>query len=252
MISDTPVLEARGLIKTFGHVEALRGASLAICAGEVVALVGDNGAGKSTLVSCLSGSQQPDAGEVLVDGREVRLPDPRAAHALGIETVYQDLALAPDLSVAANLFLGRELRMRGLLGRLGFVDAATERRNASVDLERLGIVLPSEATPVRSLSGGQRQVVAIARAVRYAQRVVFMDEPTAALGVRQTAAVLDIIRRVRDLGTAVVLISHNLSDVFAVADRIAVARLGAITLDVPTVDTTPDQIVAAITGADAA
>lgn len=252
MVVSVPVLEARGLVKAFGHVEALRGASLAIHPGEVVAVVGDNGAGKSTLVACLSGAQQPDGGEILVDGKVVRISDPRAAHDLGIETVYQDLALAPDLSVQANLFLGREQRRGGLLGRLGVVDSASQRQAAATDLAKLGINLPSQDAHVRTLSGGQRQVIAIARAVRYARRLVFMDEPTAALGVRQTAAVLDIIRRVRDLGTPVVLISHNLSDVFEVADRIVVARLGAIALDVATADTTPGEIVAAITGANAA
>ncbi|GGM35624.1 sugar ABC transporter ATP-binding protein [Longimycelium tulufanense] len=243
------LLEARNVVKHYGSVEALRGASFEVRAGEVVALIGDNGAGKSTLVKCLSGVEQPDSGEILLDGRRVRLDSPTRARALGIETVYQDLAVAPDLDPAANLFLGRELRRRGLFGWLGMVDKAEMRRRAAEQFQRLGVRVQSLDVPIGSLSGGQRQGVAVTRAVVWANRVVFMDEPTAALGVVQRERVLEVIRRVRDSGIAVVLISHNMPEVQAVADRVEVLRLGRRVARFRAADVTLEELVGAMTGA---
>ncbi|QFZ22925.1 ATP-binding cassette domain-containing protein [Saccharothrix syringae] len=244
-----PLLDARELVKHYGSVEALRGASFTAHAGEVVALVGDNGAGKSTLVKCLSGVVRPDSGEVLFDGSPVVLDSPPAARALGIETVYQDLAVAPDLDPAANLYLGRELRRPGLLGRLGVLDRREMRRRAAASFEELGVTLPSADAPVGSLSGGQRQSVAVARSVVWASRLVFMDEPTAALGVVQRERVLDVVRRVRDRGMAVVLISHNMPEVLAVADRVEVLRLGRRVARFDAASTSVEELVGAMTGA---
>ena len=218
-----PALEARSIVKSFGTVRALRGSSFEAYPGEVTALVGDNGAGKSTLIKVLSGVYSPDAGEVLVDGNVVHMGNPRDAAALGIETVYQDLALAPDLDAASNVFLGRELRRFRVLH-----DQGAMRRQTAARFKELGVGLVQDLrVPVASFSGGQRQSVAIARAAMWAQHVIIMDEPTAALGVVQTGKVLDLIRTVRDRGLAVVLISHNLREVMEVADRIEVMRLGA-------------------------
>jgi simple sugar transport system ATP-binding protein len=242
-----PILEARDLVKRYGSVEALRGASFTAHAGEVVALIGDNGAGKSTLVKCLSGVERPDSGTILLDGKVVTLDSPTAARAHGIETVYQDLAVAPDLDPAANLFLGRELRRPGLLGRLGMLDKVAMRRRAVAEFARLGVQLQSVAVPIGSLSGGQRQSVAVARSVVWASKVVFMDEPTAALGVVQRERVLDVIKRVRDTGVSVVLISHNMPEVLAVADRIEVLRLGRRVARFTTA--TLEELVGAMTGA---
>ncbi|MFD1146735.1 ATP-binding cassette domain-containing protein [Saccharothrix hoggarensis] len=244
-----PLLDARELVKHYGSVEALRGASFTVRAGEVVALVGDNGAGKSTLVKCLSGVERPDSGTISLDGAPVVLDSPVAARSLGIETVYQDLAVAPDLDPAANLFLGRELRRRGLLGRLGVLDKREMRRRAVASFDDLGVSLPDVDVPIGQLSGGQRQSVAVARSVVWASRVVFMDEPTAALGVVQRKRVLDVIRRVRDQGMAVVLISHNMPEVLAVADRVEVLRLGRRVARFDAASTTVEELVGAMTGA---
>ena len=192
----TPVLEARGLTRQFGHVTALDGADFDIYAGEVVALIGDNGAGKSTLVKALSGNLEVDSGEVLFDGEPIVIDTPTEASALGIETVYQDLALAPHLDPVQNMFLGREIMRPGLAGQLGFMDNKAMRAEARAAFDELGATVRSLIAPVGAMSGGQRQAIAIARAVHWANRVVFLDEPTAALGVRQTANVLDTIRRV--------------------------------------------------------
>ncbi|GDY32403.1 ATP-binding cassette domain-containing protein [Gandjariella thermophila] len=243
------LLEARDLVKHYGGVEALRGASFEVRHGEVVALIGDNGAGKSTLVKCLSGAEQADSGEVLIDGRPVTLDSPTAARRHGVETVYQDLAVAPDLDPAANLFLGRELFRTGLLGRLGMLDKAEMRRRAASEFARLGVQLQNIDVPIRSLSGGQRQSVAVARSVVWASKVVFMDEPTAALGVVQRERVLDVIRRVRDSGVAVVLISHNMPEVLAVSDRVEVLRLGRRVARFRTAEATLEDLVGAMTGA---
>lgn len=244
----TPILEARGLLKRYGHVEALRGADFQVNAGEIVALVGDNGAGKSTLVKALSGTITPDEGEILVDGTAVHFAAPSDAQRLGIEVVYQDLALAPDLGPASNLFLGREPLRSGLLGRMGFIDRRVMRKQSTDALAGLGVHLRDVDAAVADLSGGQRQSVAICRAVTWARRVVFMDEPTAALGVIQTGRVVDLIRRIRDSGVSVVLISHNMPQVIDVADRVEVLRLGARAAQFGE-GATSEDLVAAMTGA---
>ena len=243
------LLEARGITKSYGVVRALWEADFAVNAGEVAALVGDNGAGKSTLVKILSGTTAPDAGEIWFQGRQVTVPTPVAARELGIETVYQDLALAPELDPAANLFLGRELLRPGLLGKLGFLDKPAMRRRTNQAFADLGIGLQDTGAMVANLSGGQRQSVAVSRAATWVDKVVFMDEPTAALGVVQSARVRDLIRKVRDSGIAVVLISHNLPEVFELADRIEVLRLGRRVARLRAADTTMEQVIAAMTGA---
>ena len=242
------LLQARGIAKRYGHVEALRGADFDVQAGEIVALIGDNGAGKSTLVKILSGTEQPDGGEILLDGQVVHIASPSEAQQLGIETVYQDLALAPDLDGAANLYLGREIVRGGLLGRLGFLDDRAMRVGARTAFSELGVDLQNAQSVVANLSGGQRQSVAVARSVAWANRIVFLDEPTAALGVVQTGRVLDVIRRIRDRGVAAVLISHNMPQVLAVADRIHVLRLGRRVATFQAAGTSVDQLVAAMTG----
>jgi simple sugar transport system ATP-binding protein len=244
-----PILEARGIVKDFGRVRALRGADFSVYPAEVVALVGDNGAGKSTLVKCLAGVEHPDAGEIVFEGSPVVLNTPTQARELGIETVYQDLALAADLDPAANLFLGREATRGGLLGKLGFLDKGEMHRRADDAFESLGVGLQDSGAPVANMSGGQRQGVAVSRAVTWASKVVFMDEPTAALGVVQTRHVLDLIRRVRERGLSVVLISHNLPEVFEVADRIEVLRLGERVAQYMRGDVSMEDIVGAMTGA---
>jgi simple sugar transport system ATP-binding protein len=244
-----PVFEARGLVKSYGHVQALRGASFTAYPGEIVALVGDNGAGKSTLVKCLSGVESPDGGEVYLHGQQLTLSTPADAQRMGIETVYQDLALALDLDSAANLYLGRELYAPGLLGRLHVLDNRRMRREGSSRLLRLGVQLQDVTAPLSSLSGGQRQIVAVARAVAWATKVLFMDEPTAALGVVQRKLVLDVVRAIRDQGVAVVLISHNMPEVLSVSDRIEVLRLGRRVARLQTKDTFLEELVGAMTGA---
>ena len=240
------VLETRGVIKHFGHVRALDGADFTVFPGEVVALIGDNGAGKSTLVNVLSGVIRPEGGSVLVDGRPVQLTSPADARQHGIETVYQDLALAPDLDAAANLHLGREIY---LIPFLRVLNRAAMRRSAVAAFAELGVELPDVSAPVATLSGGQRQSVAVARAVAYASRIIFLDEPTAALGVVQRGRVLDTIRRVRDRGMSVVLISHNMPEVLAVADRVEVLRLGRRVAVFRAADTSVEELVGAMTGA---
>lgn len=243
------LLDAVEIVKRYGSVEALRGASFQARAGEVTALIGDNGAGKSTLVKCLSGAEQPDSGQIRLDGEPIVLDSPTTARRLGIETVYQDLAVAPDLDPAANLFLGREIRRPGLLGKLGMLDKPAMRAQAVAEFLRLGVTLQSADVPIGSLSGGQRQSVAVARSVVWASNVVFMDEPTAALGVVQRERVLDVIRRVRDEGIAVVLISHNMPEVLSVADRVEVLRLGAKVASFRAAETKLEDLVGAMTGA---
>ena len=245
--SATPLLEARGLVKRYGNVLALDGANFSAYPGEVVALIGDNGAGKSTLVKTLSGVTRPDAGQILVEGSPVSLGSPLDARRHGIETVYQDLALAPDLDAAANLHLGREIYR--WFKPLHVLDKAEMRRRAVAAFADLGIHLPDVSAPVGTMSGGQRQSVAVARAVAYASRIIFMDEPTAALGVVQRERVLENIRRVRDRGITVVLISHNMPEVLAVSDRVEVLRMGRRVARFTTSETTVDQLVSAMTGA---
>ena len=244
-----PILEARGIVKRFGHVEALRGADFAAYPGEVTALIGDNGAGKSTLVKILSGVNKATSGEIVIAGKPVVFSSPAEAHAAGIETVYQDLSVAPDLSPAANMFMGREKRLPGFLGKLGFLDNAAMRRDSLAAFGRLKVALKDMDTPIASLSGGQRQSVAICRSIMWARSVVFMDEPTAALGVVQTARTLDLIRRIRDTGVAVVLISHNMRDVLQVADAIEVLRLGKRITRLRNDGLSVQDLVGAMTGA---
>ncbi len=246
-----PLLEARGIRRRFGHVRALDGADFSVFRGEIVALIGDNGAGKSTLVKILSGADRPDTGEILLEGQPVAFDSPSAAQGHGIATVYQDLALAAELAPFENLFLGREEMRPGLLGRLGFVDRPRMRRRATEQFARLGVRLRSARVPVSSLSGGQRQSVAIARAAMWADRVIFMDEPTAALGVVQTGRVIELVRQVRDQGIAVVLISHNMPQVLSVADRVEVLRLGRRVARMTAADATVDRLVAAMTSGTA-
>ena len=243
------ILQARGITKRFGHVEALRGVDFDAYSGEITALIGDNGAGKSTLVKILSGVYGATTGKVMVDGTPVRFNSPSDAHAIGIETVYQDLSVCPDLTPSANMFMGRETLRPGLLGRLGFLDNATMRRESALAFQRLKVLLKDMDAPIASLSGGQRQSVAICRAAMWARRVVFMDEPTAALGVVQTARTLELVRRIRDTGVAVVLISHNMRDVIQVADTVEVLRLGRRIASMRNEGLTVADLVGAMTGA---
>ena len=244
-----PLLEARQIVKNFGRVHALRGANFTVYPQEVVALVGDNGAGKSTLVKSLVGVHPPDSGEIIFEGREVEIHTPHDARDLGIETVYQDLALAEEIDPAANMYLGREILRPGVLGKLGFLDKSSMRQKSDDAFRNLGVRIQDTAAPVANMSGGQRQGVAISRAVTWASKVVFMDEPTAALGVVQTRNVLDQIRRVRDQGISVVLISHNMPEVFEVADRIEVLRLGERVARLRPSEVTMEDVVSAMTGA---
>ena len=237
-----PLLELRGLYKSFGAVQVLHDVDLSIHAGEVTALVGDNGAGKSTLVKCVSGIYAVDSGEFRFDGTPVSIHSPRDAGSLGIEVVYQDLALCDNLDIVQNMFLGREIRR-------GFVlDDPTMEQKAAETLAGLAVrTVKSVRQQVASLSGGQRQTVAIAKAVLWNSRVVILDEPTAALGVAQTAQVLELVRRLADNGLAVLLISHNMNDVFAVSDRIAALYLGRMVAQVKATDVTHGQVVELIT-----
>lgn len=245
-----PVLEATGISKHFGNVTALRDASLRLEAGKVTALVGDNGAGKSTLVKVISGVLQPDSGNLLVNGQKVELKDPRAARSLGVHTLFQDLALVADLSTVENMFLGTELHVRFGSVRLPWLDRKGMRREAERALENLHVTtLVDVRGRVEGLSGGQRQSVAIARAVRSQASLVILDEPTAALGVAQAAEVLRLVERLRSVGTSVLLISHNMAEVFSVADVIAVLRLGEVIAQFDTAKTTHEEVVAAIVGA---
>jgi D-xylose transport system ATP-binding protein len=250
MSATTPLLAAHGVTKRFGPVEALVDVDFDVDAGEVVALVGDNGAGKSTLIKAIAGVQPADSGEYRIDGRKVRIRTPADASRAGIATVYQDLALCDNLDVVANLYLGSELVAPGA-GRVtrALDELAMERRTREL-LESLAVTtLESPRAPVRSLSGGQRQAVAIARSLVERPRVLILDEPTAALGVVQTAQVLSLIEHLRDQGLAVVVISHNLDNVFHIADRISVLRLGRHVATFERRSTSREDVVAAITGA---
>lgn len=250
MSAEPFVMEARGLVKRYGHVTALDGCDFELRAGEILAVIGDNGAGKSSLIKALSGALIPDRGDIWLDGRRVHFHRPLDAQRAGIETVYQELAIAPALNIAENLFLGRELRRPGVLGAaLRMLDKQRMQNESMQQLQELGVTLGSMRQAVETLSGGQRQAVAVARSAHFARHVVIMDEPTAALGVRESGMVVDLIRRVRDRGLAVVLISHNMPLVFSLADRIHVARLGkrVAVLD-PSLVTMSDA-VAVMTGA---
>jgi len=243
-----PVLALRNVSKRFGAVQALTDVDFEAYPGEVVALVGDNGAGKSTLVKVMSGVGPPSDGQVLFEGRPVTINRPQDATHLGIATVYQDLALCDNLDVVANLFLGEESR-GGLLRPFGWMDEIAMEKRALDLMQQLSVRIPTVRIPVASLSGGQRQSVAIARSLLGDPKVVMLDEPTAALGVAQTAQVLDLIVRLRDRGLAVIMISHNLADVFAVADRVAVLRLGRANGTFQVDKVSEDEVVSAITGA---
>ncbi|MER5990827.1 ATP-binding cassette domain-containing protein [Streptomyces viridosporus] len=242
-VSATPVLALRGVSKRFGAVQALTDVELEVHAGEVVALVGDNGAGKSTLVKTIAGVHPIDEGVIEWEGKAVQIGKPHDAQNLGIATVYQDLALCDNIDVVGNLYLGRELRKRGILD-----EVEMERRSREL-LDTLSIRIPSVRIPIASLSGGQRQVVAIARSMLGEPKLVILDEPTAALGVEQTAQVLDLVERLRERGHAVILISHNMADVKAVADKVAVLRLGRNNGVFEVKSTSQEEIISAITGA---
>jgi simple sugar transport system ATP-binding protein len=244
--SGTPVFEVRNIVKRFGGVRALTGVSLSIHSGEVVAVVGDNGAGKSTLMKIIGGVIRPNSGELFVDGKQVDFKEPIDARAEGIEVVYQELALADDLDVAANLFLGRELIRRR--GPFRVMDKRAMQSQAKEIIAGFGVNIPTVRAHVRALSGGQRQAVAIGRAVGWGHRMIVMDEPTAALGVTETARIEGVVKSLRDGGLAVLLVSHNLDQVFRVSDWIVVLRRGEKVGTRSTVSTDPDEIVSLITG----
>lgn len=246
----TPVLAARGLVKRYGNVTALDGADFELYPGEILAVIGDNGAGKSTLIKALSGAIIPDEGQILLDGQPVHFRSPLDARRYGIETVYQDLAVAPALDIAENLFLGREIRRTGILGSLfRMLDKRRMVAEASMHMQDLKIGITSMRQAVETLSGGQRQGVAVARSAAFARHVVIMDEPTAALGVKETHMVLDLIRRVRDRGLPVILISHNMPNVFDVADRVHIQRLGRRVAVIKPHEFSMSDAVAIMTGA---
>ena len=248
--SIVPVLQARGLVKRYGHVTALDGADFDLLPREILGLIGDNGAGKSTLIKLLSGALVPDDGEIRLDGIQVKFRGPGDARAHGIETVYQDLAVAPAMSIAENLFLGREIRRPGMLGSVfRLLDQKQMMIQTVAHMQNLKIGIRSMKQAVETLSGGQRQGVAVARSAAFARHVVILDEPTASLGVSEGNMVLDLIRRVRDNGLSVILVSHNMPHVFAIADRIHIARLGKRAAVVNPTEITMSDTVAVMTGA---
>jgi simple sugar transport system ATP-binding protein len=240
------LLSLRGVGKRYGAVEALSGADLDVAPGDVLGICGDNGAGKSTLIRIISGAQEPSAGEILLRGTALRLRSPQDAYAAGIATIYQDLALSPRLAIWKNVFLGAELT------RFGLLDKARMRRDATAYMARLGITVTDPDKPVENLSGGQRQAVAIARALRLNAELIVMDEPTAALGVKETAQVLDLIRRLKAEGKTVILVSHNMADVVAVASRVAIFKSGRKVIDRATAGLDADALAHMVmTGKDA-
>src|SRR5690625_1757896 len=248
-MSDSPIYEARDVRRTFGSVQALQGANFDVRPGEVSALVGDNGAGKSTLVRILAGADHPDAGTLAFEGKELKLTTPTQARDLGIETVFQDLALANHLNPIQNMFLGREKMRPGLLGKLGFMQRGTMVKEGAKAFLDLGATVRDFKGPVGGMSGGQRQAIAVARAATWAKKVIFLDEPTAALGVVQTKGVLDLVKRIRDTGIGVVLISHSMPEILEVADRIHVLRHGKRVAVYQSEDTNVEELVGAMTGA---
>ncbi len=243
-----PLYEVRNISKRYGSVVALEDVSLQIYPGEVIGLVGDNGAGKSTLVKALSGAHQPSSGEILLEGKPVVWKSPHDALEAGIETLYQDSGLAPDLSVSANVFLGREKTVRGILGKFGFLSQKVMDTQAHKDLEAVGIAVPASNRSVSQLSGGQRQAVAIGRAVSWASKVIILDEPTNHLGARQAGEVLQIIKRAKERGLGVIFISHTLPHVLQATDRIVVLRLGKVVADAPTSSFDAEKLLGTITG----
>jgi simple sugar transport system ATP-binding protein len=242
-------IRASGIVKRFGHIEALRGAEIEVRAGEIVALVGDNGAGKSTLAKIICGAMQPDAGEIAFWGEPVAVQSINHAYELGLFTVYQDLAQAPDLSVAENFFLGRELRVGGVAGRLGVLDRGRMEEETRTALGRVGIHVKSISAPVRDLSGGQRQALAVARANTWATTGLIMDEPTAALGVRQAATVYETVQAAAGRGLAILVISHDIPRMIAVSDRVAIMRHGRVIDNRLAAKTTVDEVIALMLGA---
>jgi len=250
-MSKAPILQAVGVTKNYGRVVALDGADLELFPGEVLAVVGDNGAGKSTLIKCLSGAEVPDEGQIILDGGVVSFKRPQDGRHAGIETVYQTLAVAPALDIASNLYLGREIRKKGPLGSvLRMLDSSGMRKGAKDHIAALGIgTIQNISQAVETLSGGQRQAVAVARAAAFGQKVIILDEPTAALGVRESRQVLKLIESLRDRGMPVILISHNMPQVFEVADRIQVQRLGKRAAVVTPKTHTMNDVVAIMTGA---
>lgn len=243
-----PILELRNINKSYGSVKALTDVSFKAYAGEVIGLVGDNGAGKSSLIKTISGVHSPDSGELIVDGVTRHWKSPHDSMAAGIETLYQDSGLAPDLTIGSNIFLGRELEKKGILGKLGFLDQRAMERKALEELEKVGITVPLSKRTVSQLSGGQRQAVAIGRAAMWAQHVIILDEPTNHLGARQSLEVLKVISAARDQGLCVLFISHTLPHVLEVTDRIIVLRLGRVVKDALTSDFTVESLLGTITG----
>ena len=249
--SDSPILEAEGIVKLFGRVVGLRGVDLRLFPGEVLAVIGDNGAGKSTLIKCLSGAMLPDRGTIKVDGRQVSFRNTQEARAAGIETVYQTLAVAPALDIASNLYLGRERRKAGPLGSvLRMLDKSGMKEDAGKSMANLGIAtVQNMSQAVETLSGGQRQAVAVARAATFATKFVVLDEPTAALGVKETGQVLNLIQQIKAKGLPVILISHNMPNVFETADRIHIQRLGGCVGVISPKTHSMEDAVAIMTGA---
>lgn len=248
-MAEAPIYEARGIVRQFGSVRALQGADFDVRPGEVSALIGDNGAGKSTLVRILSGADVPNEGEIRFEGRKLDLQTPTDARRLGIETVFQDLALANHLDPIQNMYLGREIMKPGILGRLGFMQRPVMRSRGAAAFADLGATVRDFDGPVGGMSGGQRQAIAVARAAAWASKVIFLDEPTAALGVVQTKGVLDLVRRIRDTGIGVVLISHSMPEVLEVSDRVHVLRHGRRVAVYDAKDTNVEELVGAMTGA---
>jgi simple sugar transport system ATP-binding protein len=242
------VLEAKDIVRTYGTVEALRSCNFNVKAGEVTALIGDNGAGKSTLVRILSGTEAPDGGSIVVDGKEVKFSTPAEAREHGIETVFQDLALCPHLNPVQNMYLGREVLRKGVLGKFGFMDHAEMRRGSEAAFRDLGATVRSLKNTVATMSGGQRQSIAVARSAAWASKVLFFDEPTAALGVVQKKNVLELVRRVRDKGIGVVFISHSMPEVLDISDRVQVMRRGRVIADYKAAQTNIEELVGAMTG----
>lgn len=245
-----PVLEARGLVKHFGQVVALEGADFELLPGEILAVIGDNGAGKSTLIKALSGAIQPDSGEIFLNGQRIRFHSPSDARRHGIETVYQTLAVAPSMNIYENLFLGREIRRPGVLGSVfRLLDKRRMLNDATTYMQDLKFHIQSMTQPVSTLSGGQRQGVAVARSAAFARNVAILDEPTAALGVKESGMVVDLIRNVKAKGLPVILISHNMPQVWELADRIHIQRLGRRVAVIKPADYSMADGVAIMTGA---
>ncbi len=248
--SRTPILKAQGLVKRYGSVVAMDGADFNLYPGEILAVIGDNGAGKSTMIKALSGAVIPDSGKIFLNGEEVKLRSPLDARGYGIETVHQSLAVAPALNIVDNMFMGREIRKGGFMGKyLRMLDKKKMLADATVYMQDLEFRIQSMKQPVETLSGGQRQGVAVARAAAFARNVIILDEPTAALGVKESGMVLELIQKVRERGLPVILISHNMPHVFEIADRIHIHRMGKRAAIVKPDDYSMSDVVAIMTGA---